>query len=500
MKRFPFLLTSGSALALSLAALAATAAPDSASSGANRTSAASTDSSSHGMAAMGASMMGSRQITIATDDAQKHTEKKFAGQELKGSDGKRLGKVHEFLVDGASGKVEYAVISSGGIGSLGDKMRLVPMTALQRSGKDDEFTVALDHSRWETIPPFADESLKADEVAIADSERRQIEGHFTRSGTRSNMSSDTSAHTAGMTGHLIKASDLRGKDVKAGTQEIGSIEGVVVDLQSGQAHALFDGKRSFLGSSQKYLVPLNRFTLAGKREPATTTLTRSDFESGSTASSSGTGSLPVASSTNKAAQSDADAKDTTPGYKNEQGGDVATTGPMSSSSKGTGADRDAKASRSSDRDSTASASTTSPSSSSSATTDRSKSDSSTGLASSSPPSRSTNAGGASQPGAKNSPSTDPTTSPDSALSPTGKTSSDQTPGSNNALITAAQAVRKALDEDETLSRAGVVITPEDGKLVLRGAVTAEQKNAIEEKAERAATGQEIDSKLTVSGK
>jgi osmotically-inducible protein OsmY len=110
------------------------------------------------------------------------------------------------------------------------------------------------------------------------------------------------------------------------------------------------------------------------------------------------------------------------------------------------------------------------------------------MANLSSPARSSNSGGASQ----------PWTNPNATSSPTGKSSTDHTPASNSALLTAAQAERKALDEDATLSRAGVVVTPEDGKIVLRGSVSAEQKSAIEAAAEHAATGQEVESQLTTN--
>lgn len=567
MKRLIIQITSGSALALSLAIAAASAAnPASVPSGGNAggpTSAASSSSSSSIANTSG-------QVTVATDDSKEHTERKFNGQEVKGSDGKDLGNVHEFLVDPTSGKVEYAVISSGGIGGLGDKKRLVPLSALKRNGKDDEFNVALDRAAWDEIPPFSDDSLKADQVTITDSERRQIEGHFASGSSRATMSAGTSTYTAAMTGHLLKASDLRGKDVKSGSQEIGSIENVILDLETGHAHALFDGKSSFLGSSQKYLVPLNRFTMAGKREPVTTMLTRADFENGSNVSSLSTGALPVSSADTRNAGGTQLPDSPTPSTASTStsagvagmANSSATGAPSASASTAPspGTSTSDSALTPTGRDAASTANSTNPSSKSStlAQTDPSsrngttatgaqKSDPSSGsansptpdqstppgnatstdtltqsdpskksgssaagtapfastseLASSSTPSRSTNAGGASQPSVNpNSPSSSASTAiSDVSLSPTGKTSGDQNPSSNGALITAAQAVRKALDDDSTLARADVVVTPEEGKLVLRGKVTSEQKSAIESKAADAAAGQEIDSKLTVSG-
>jgi osmotically-inducible protein OsmY len=68
-------------------------------------------------------------------------------------------------------------------------------------------------------------------------------------------------------------------------------------------------------------------------------------------------------------------------------------------------------------------------------------------------------------------------------------------------VSAALAVRKALDEDASLARLDVAVMPENGKLVLSGSVNSAQlKTTIEEKARRAASGKSIDSKITVESK
>jgi osmotically-inducible protein OsmY len=88
------------------------------------------------------------------------------------------------------------------------------------------------------------------------------------------------------------------------------------------------------------------------------------------------------------------------------------------------------------------------------------------------------------------------------LTPTGRTSADQTPaGADPALVSAALAVRKALDEDPSLRRLDVAVTPTNGKLVLSGSVNSNQlKTTIETKAERAANGKTVDSQITVDAK
>lgn len=456
-------------------------------------------------------------VRVATEDAEDHTDRKLAGQHVRGRASEDLGRVHDFLVDAASGRVEYAVISSGGLGGMGDKLRLLPMSALRRGEKEDEFSLAIDEAQWNQITPLSDEAFKAAEVTVTDDEKRRLAGHFSGS-AQATTGSDSRAYTASQTARLLKASDLRGKDVRSGSQEIGSIEGLVVDLQTGTASALFDGKRDFLGTNQKYLVPLSQFTLASKEAPAETSLTRADFTSGSTVSSTATGTLPVATGTadntsaaspttagtstaNKDASADSSlaastqaTQSTNAGTIRPSGGANSTTATGTNSSTMTRQDStslaqsEARTKGETRTDKNDPGQDVAPSSSSSLGTGAAPS-----VAGTSTPPRSATADG---PGNASKPASDR----EATLSPTGKSSADQNPAGTSDLVSAARAVRKALDDDATLARAGVMVTPENGRLILRGSVTAEQKSAIEEKAERAAGGQEIDSQMTVGSK
>lgn len=91
-----------------------------------------------------------------------------------------------------------------------------------------------------------------------------------------------------------------------------------------------------------------------------------------------------------------------------------------------------------------------------------------------------------------------TTNIDTPPTPTGATSADQMPDAGGTLITAAQHVRAALDADPELAKADVRVTPGEDKLVLRGTVANESlKSRVEEMAEKASFGKEIESELKV---
>jgi len=75
-------------------------------------------------------------------------------------------------------------------------------------------------------------------------------------------------------------------------------------------------------------------------------------------------------------------------------------------------------------------------------------------------------------------------------------------GSVNDATTNSAAVQRALANDPSLAvEAGsVIVTSENGKIVLQGAVSSESvKRRIEQKARTTATGTDVDNRLTVSG-
>lgn len=86
----------------------------------------------------------------------------------------------------------------------------------------------------------------------------------------------------------------------------------------------------------------------------------------------------------------------------------------------------------------------------------------------------------------------------SAISPTGRTSAEQNPAANGALLTAARAVRQALDRDPALARLNVRVEPQNGRIVLHGTVpTPNDKSTVDAAADQAAQGFHVDSELGV---
>ena len=57
------------------------------------------------------------------------------GNDVYNGDGEDLGDIKEFMIDMATGKIAYAVLSFGGLMGLGDKLFAVPWTHLKPISK-----------------------------------------------------------------------------------------------------------------------------------------------------------------------------------------------------------------------------------------------------------------------------------------------------------------------------------------------------------------------------
>jgi sporulation protein YlmC with PRC-barrel domain len=352
-----------------------------------------------------------KRIPSSSDIVRTNSDSVFIDSTLRGRDGKELGQLTDLLVDPASGEVGYAVVRSGGVAGIGGTLRLVPFKAIEANkAMPREFTVTVSQTEWEQLSPLERHEFETGRVTIPDSENRQIAERFRRA-KRDEASRAPAEYTADISRVFVRSTRIHGKDVRADGREIGKIEALRVDANSGKAAALFRPNPRFLtekrfgGAPDLFEVPLGRLSLSGeKRDVVTATLARADFEPVAVPHAPG----PVQA----AAQ-------------NEK---TAPAAPASGA----------------------------------------------------------------QP-----------QQPEKAPTPTGKTSAEQAPaGASAELLRSAQAVRASLDSDAaSKGRVEVQVSPEKGRLVLRGSVADEQrKKSIEEQATKAASGVPLDSQITVQAK
>lgn len=76
------------------------------------------------------------------------------GNDVYNSQEEDLGDIKEIMLDMESGKVAYAVLSFGGILTLGEKLFAVPWNALKLDTKNKRFLLDVDKERLEMAPGF----------------------------------------------------------------------------------------------------------------------------------------------------------------------------------------------------------------------------------------------------------------------------------------------------------------------------------------------------------
>ncbi len=76
------------------------------------------------------------------------------GNDVYNSEGEDLGDIKEFMIDMASGKVSYAVLSFGGLLGMGDKLFAVPWNALKLDTVNKRFTLDAKKETLQDAPGF----------------------------------------------------------------------------------------------------------------------------------------------------------------------------------------------------------------------------------------------------------------------------------------------------------------------------------------------------------
>lgn len=76
------------------------------------------------------------------------------GNDVYNRDGEDLGDIKEFMIDMATGRIAYAVLSYGGLLGLGDKLFAVPWAALTLDTESKRFTLDASKAMLKDAPGF----------------------------------------------------------------------------------------------------------------------------------------------------------------------------------------------------------------------------------------------------------------------------------------------------------------------------------------------------------
>jgi len=76
------------------------------------------------------------------------------GNHVYNRDGEDLGDIREFMMDMATGRIAYRVLSFGGLLGMGDKLFAVPWAALTLDTVNKRFTLGVSKSALKDAPGF----------------------------------------------------------------------------------------------------------------------------------------------------------------------------------------------------------------------------------------------------------------------------------------------------------------------------------------------------------
>ena len=82
------------------------------------------------------------------------SSEKVDGTVVYNREGERLGSIHHFMVGKRNGRVEYAVLSFGGLFGMGEKFHPLPWNALTYDEDKGGYIVSMDKDRLKDSPSF----------------------------------------------------------------------------------------------------------------------------------------------------------------------------------------------------------------------------------------------------------------------------------------------------------------------------------------------------------
>jgi sporulation protein YlmC with PRC-barrel domain len=187
------------------------------------------------------------------------------GMTVENNDGEHLGTLTDFVLDMSSGRVQFGIITSGGIGPFA-KQKIVPGFCLSLSSIK-RHTLALDvnDTRWSKAPVF--EAKHLDDLTNP-ARKQQIAGfyHFTGdignkemySVTTLSPTSRPNAADPRKAETLVLASDLLRRDVLDPHKEsMGKISDVLIDTTQRKDTFVIFSSGGFLKRGSSYAVPLS---------------------------------------------------------------------------------------------------------------------------------------------------------------------------------------------------------------------------------------------------
>ena len=183
------------------------------------------------------------------------TLKKIAGRPVLGTHQETLSTIEDYLIDPRSGRIHFAVVPAGS-----NTFRIVPIHAIMPRPGEKEFSVQRTQAEWNQVGTMTAEQLN-NLVHIDDDHQQRLARQFALRGAESAAVG------------LMRASSLEGRVLTSGQQQLGVIDGIVIDYNNTVAAPVL----ALSGGAQKFTVPMSQLQIMPGRGAITTNLTPKAF-------------------------------------------------------------------------------------------------------------------------------------------------------------------------------------------------------------------------------
>jgi len=145
-----------------------------------------------------------------------------------GAKGEDVGSVSDVILDLSNQRVHAVVIESGGWFGIGGNNYAFPVSDLKPGKQRDQLVLNVPKQKLENKKGFA----KSQWPGLDDE-------YWTQTGNGAAASGGTQKESGGSQTNLVRASELKGKQVQGKTgEEIGEVNNVIVGLNDGRIHGL----------------------------------------------------------------------------------------------------------------------------------------------------------------------------------------------------------------------------------------------------------------------
>lgn len=205
-----------------------------------------------------------------------HSGSALLGRDIYSSDGERVGKLDNIVVDLETGRVLYAIVSVGG-GLIGRSDRLaLPPGVFAKGGDDRRINLRVARSALQGAPAFTSSMENAREFASGQYVN-SVYKHFGQSAWWEGASGANAGHFNNT--HGIR--QLPGTDVRnVMDQKIGDVDSVLVDLVAGRVgYVILAPDREMRFDQDHFAMPPDMFTLNKDGKSLTADITREKLAS-----------------------------------------------------------------------------------------------------------------------------------------------------------------------------------------------------------------------------